>query len=669
MVSELRIETWTMPAADLGPDNPLPPLRAVQDVHQSDLGDDAIPADMRRNMAYGHITTLLPYTLQDGYDRQHRPRDFRVAVLENEVLRATFLLELGGRLWSLFHKPSGRELLSVNPVFQPANLALRNAWFSGGVEWNIGTIGHSPLTCSPVFACHVERDDGTPLLRMYEWERLRQVTFQIDAWLPSNSPVLFVWMRIVNPHDHPTPMYWWSNMAVPETADTRVIVPADSAYSYGYTGQLSVIPVPRQAGQDYSYPTRSPRAIDYFFHIPEGRRPWITALDGQGRGLIQVSTPRLIGRKLFVWGTGSGGRRWQTWLSEPGQAYLEIQAGLARTQLEHLAMPARTAWTWLEGYGLLEARPAITHGDDWHAAQQEVEARLEALVSLQDFEAAFEQAHAEADRPPRTLVQRGSGWGALENRRREQAGGPSLDSSGMRFDPESLTDQQAPWLRLLQEGDFPSNATAPGGYLVQSEWRRLLEDALAAGRGSGWLAWLHLGLMRYAAGDSEGAQRAWQRSLAEEENGWALRHLAALALEQHHLDDAVRWYQAAHRLLPSLRALTIEVGQALLSAGRSGEWLEIVAQLDESDRLSGRIRLLEAQAALDQDDFDRAERILVSPLVVDDVREGELTLSQLWFDLQARRLSTRAGIPVDEALRQRVRQEFPLPEDLDFRMQ
>ena len=35
--------------------------------------------------------------------------------------------ELGGRLYSLVHKPLGRELLARNPVFQPANLALRNA--------------------------------------------------------------------------------------------------------------------------------------------------------------------------------------------------------------------------------------------------------------------------------------------------------------------------------------------------------------------------------------------------------------------------------------------------------------------------------------------------------------------------------------------------------------
>ncbi len=119
-MSELRVETYTMPAANLGPDNPLPPL-----------------------------DICLPHGLQDDYDRTRTERKFRAVVLENEVLRATFLTELGGRLWSLLHKPSGRELLYVNPVFQPANLAIRNAWFSGGVEWNIAVRGHTAYTCSP----------------------------------------------------------------------------------------------------------------------------------------------------------------------------------------------------------------------------------------------------------------------------------------------------------------------------------------------------------------------------------------------------------------------------------------------------------------------------------------------------------------------------------------
>ena len=168
-MAELRIESWTMPGADLGPENPLPPLGAHQEAHipQEIPG---ILQELLQNMAYGRVAGILPYTVQDGYTRDLRPRPFRVAVLENEILRATFLLELGGRLRSLVHKPSGRELLAANPIFQPANLAIRNAWFSGGVEWNVGLTGHCPFTCSPLFAARVQGEDGTPILRMYEWD-------------------------------------------------------------------------------------------------------------------------------------------------------------------------------------------------------------------------------------------------------------------------------------------------------------------------------------------------------------------------------------------------------------------------------------------------------------------------------------------------------------------
>ena len=117
-MTTLRITTWTMPAADLGPDNPLPALRGERELHALDEGSN-VPQEMVDSLIWGHPANILPYTRQDGYNRERRPRDFRVAVLENETLRATFLLELGGRLWSLYHKPSGRELLSVNPVFQP----------------------------------------------------------------------------------------------------------------------------------------------------------------------------------------------------------------------------------------------------------------------------------------------------------------------------------------------------------------------------------------------------------------------------------------------------------------------------------------------------------------------------------------------------------------------
>ena len=668
MTSELRIETWSMPAADLGPENPLPPLRAAEELHL--VGDlPGVPEEMRRNIALGRLSSVLPYTIQDGYTRDRHPRDFRVAVLENELLRATFLLERGGRLWSFVHKPSGRELLYVNPVLQLANLAIRNAWFSGGVEWNVGLIGHTPLTCSPLFAARVEGSDGTPVLRLYEWERIRQVAYQIDAYLPTGSPVLFVRIRIVNPHQREIPMYWWSNIAVPEEPDRRVLVPADSAYQFSF-GELNVVPVPIAEGTDISYATHITRAIDFFFRLPEGQRPWIGALDGEGKGLVQTSTQRLQGRKLFYWGMDTGGRNWQEFLSAPGNRYMEIQAGLARTQLECLPMPAGAEWAWLEAYGPLEADPAAVHGSDWARAQQAVEEALERLIPWAALEAELVRGAEFADRAPAELLHRGSGWGALERLRREAAGELPFCSQGLRFDGDSLGEEQAPWVALLRDGTLPASEpdAAPRSFMVQAEWRALLEQAVRAGRGASWLAWLHLGVMRYYAGERYGALRAWEHSLAQARTPWALRNLAVLAWEEKRFDEAAEWYLAACRMRPTLLPLAVECGRLLIEAGRPRQWIEFLNELPRPIRIAPRIRLLAGQAAVQLEEWETVEALFRDPPRIDDVREGETSLSDLWFDFHERRLSAVEHVPRDEALRARVRREFPLPREFDYRL-
>src|SRR5438045_2296683 len=83
-----------------------------------------------------------------------------------------------------------------------------------------------PLSRSPVFAAHVDTPQG-PVLRLYEFERVRCVTYQIDFSLPDGSAFLFARVRISNPNDQTIPMYWWSNIAYPEKQGTRVIVPAN----------------------------------------------------------------------------------------------------------------------------------------------------------------------------------------------------------------------------------------------------------------------------------------------------------------------------------------------------------------------------------------------------------------------------------------------------------
>ena len=153
---------------------------------------------------YGYRETSYPYTQQNLYSEE-KETDVRVAVLENAYLYAEFLVDFGGRLWKLYDKKKQKDIIYTNDVIRFRNLAIRNAWFSGGVEWNCGIIGHSPFTCSAMYCAKVTGKSGEDVLRFYEFERVRSIFYQIDFWLDKNR--LMTQVRITNPNDKVVPMY------------------------------------------------------------------------------------------------------------------------------------------------------------------------------------------------------------------------------------------------------------------------------------------------------------------------------------------------------------------------------------------------------------------------------------------------------------------------------
>lgn len=664
----LRIEPYQLPAADLGPENPLPMFRGPKEDETLRL-DPAIPLEERRYLGWRVAWRCLPYRMQDGYSRHKQLRSFDALVLENETLRAIFLPQLGGRLVSLVHKPTGRELLARNPVFQPANLALRNAWFSGGIEWNTTLRGHYYLTCSPLFAAQVRGTRGEPVLRIYEWDRVRCFPWQIDFHLPPGSPVLFAHIRIVNPHGQEIPMYWWTNIAVPERSDVRVLIPADTGLTHSYErGELTIARLPHYEGRDMTYTTRSQRAYDLFARIPSGQRRWITALDGQGQGLFEVSTDLLRGRKIFAWGMSQGGRRWQEFLAQPGVAYLEIQAGLAQTQMESLPMPPSTAWAWTEAFGLLEVDPKVVHGPDWTAAWKAADAAIEKILPRVQMAHWQEQFVPISTRPAERLLHMGSGWAALERRRCQTQRLPDPLPEHLQFPPESLGIDQAPWLALLERGALPPQdpLLEPGALMTQPEWEPLLEKSAQTPQGHHWVTWWHLGNLRMEAWNLQGAEKAWEQSLACQKTGWAMRNLAVLADRQGDRPKACQRMGQAWQIGPQIAPLAIEYLHLLTQARRFAEVDAFVRQLPQPIREHERVRLLWARAAIELGRLEGLEKVFQHEFAT--IREGEVSLTDLWFAWHEKRLAAAEKVPIDEKLRQRVRREFPPPRQIDFRM-
>ncbi|MFB7914307.1 DUF5107 domain-containing protein [Streptomyces sp. NPDC056061] len=642
MATTVRRAVLTLPAAPLGPENPLPALRPLDETHVVDARDRArLPRDMARQIGFGALTTVLPVRVLDGYGRTRVPTRLDAVVIENDRLRATVLPGLGGRVHSLHHKPTGRELLYTNPVFQPADFALNGAWFSGGIEWNIGATGHTTLSCAPLHAARVPGPDGGDMLRLWEWERLRDLPFQVDLWLPEDSDFLHVGVRIRNPHEHTAPVYWWSNIAVPEDESSRVLAPADEAWHFGYERTLTRVPVPGTGSDDRTYPSRGDHPADYFYEVPDGARRWIASLDADGHGLVQTSTDLLRGRKLFLWGSGPGGRRWQEWLTEPGTGgYAEMQAGLARTQLEHVPLEPGGEFSWLESYGPLSADPGAVHGDDWAVARAETGRRLAEALPRADVDAAYAAWRRCADTEPGESLATGSGWGALEVRR------GAYHLPGTPFAEQTLGEQQLPWLELLDQGTLPGppRPAPPGPTPVSTHWRDMLETAPAEP-----LTEYHLGVAQWHAGDRAQAVRSWERGLVRATSRWPLlRCLAVAAGEGAQRDRAADLYAEAFDALREERpgdgdhdeawaaattALGREAIEALLTAERPQPARTVWSGLPGSTRRRGRFRLLEARLLIAEGDRAAARAVFDEGFEVADLREGSEVLDEVWAEL------------------------------------
>jgi len=174
--------------------------------------------------------------------------------------------------------------------------------------------------------------------------------------------------------------------------------------------------------------------------------------------------------------------------------------------------------------------------------------------------------------------------------------------------------------------------------------------------------------MRHYICDTIGAQQAWSQSLALKRYPWALRNLGMLGLAADQMDTAVEYYLEAIHMAPDLLPLAVECGKAFIEANRPQKWIELLPSFSDSMRARGRMRLLEARARLALGQIDQAGEIIETLPVIEDIREGELSLSQLWLDYNVQRLSRQENRAITPELISRARRQFPLPASLDFRM-
>jgi hypothetical protein len=613
--------TLQLLAADLGPESPLPPFTGLQRLPDPSSSSD-LPLEMRERIAYGRLANPLPYALQNGYSRELRPRDIPAIRLANGRLEALLLPGLGGRLWSLRDLATDRDLVFSNRRLQFANFALTDAWFAGGIEWNLGSTGHSATTSRPVFAGSVQSNRGAAL-RIWEWERTRDLVFSVDQLMPADRALLLAFVRVRNPDPEPKPLYWWTNIAAPEEPGVRVLAPAARAWRTGYDGSIARvdIPFPDDPATDVSYPLLAQRAADYFFQVPPERRAWIAAVQADGRGLVQTSTAKLRGRKLFLWGTSAGGRHWQEWLCGPGSRYLEIQAGLATTQLEHLRLEGNAEISWAEAYAPIEAAPGAVHGY-WVDALDELSKLVAGAISDEELDEWYRWWRAEvADEAPEQLTA-GSGAGEAELVARGQ---DPDDLPGTPFG-QPFSDGFRHLVALARAGVVDQDAAGEDVLIppITDRWGAVLDRAA-----DGWWGQLMIAIRCHARGDLGEARVGYRSSDKIRSTPWAARGLALLAASQGDQVSAADLYARAVAQAPTCLPLLVEATDQLLAAGRPDACLVMINGAPKEITVHGRVVLQQARALLADGHADAARALLEARIEVPDLREGE-TLGALW---------------------------------------
>ena len=318
-------------------------------------------------------------------------------------------------------------------------------------------------------------------------------------------------------------------------------------------------------------------------------------------------------------------------------------------------MPPKTAWEWLEAYGAVTADPEKVHGD-WADCRAEVGERLEALIPETKLEEMLTSTKPMALSPAEKQICYGSAWGKLENLRREKSGEtpvcPHLDFG-------DLTEAETPWATLLESGKLPALGVteAPVSWMLQKEWTALLEQSAP-----GHEKHLHLAAIHMAQRNLRDADEHLTEALSYAVTPTALFLKAQIHRMKDDPQTAADTALEAYALLPSDVSLARQSLALALRAGKHGEIMQAYESAPAHVQADGRVAMTYAFALLRTGKTAEAETVLHRDggLSVTDIREGEISLTSLYMEIEKAKAAAR-GITLEDA-------DIEVPRRFDFRM-
>ena len=409
-----------------------------------------------------------------------------------------------------------------------------------------------------------------------------------------------------------------------------MVVPAKEAYECAW-GAVRKVSLPIVGGKDITRYENIDGAVDYFFDLEKNAPRYIANLNAEGYGLLHTSSSRLCSRKLFSWGHTKGAGRWQRFLTEHAGPYIEVQAGLGKTQYGCIPMAPHTSWEWTEKYGAVQIEPKLVQ-----QSYEVLEKELTGYVRRQCEAKGPVPLEEPVDftKKKGIVIAAGSGYGIMKNRLRKEQGERLLS---VHLDYTGENKAVAFWMRYLDEGRLPSVPAMekPLDFICDQElFDRLSESVKDADRDN-WYAYYQMGIYCVWREEYEKAEQLLMRSMKLEESPWVCHALASLYILTKDTALANLYMRRGLELRKSDLSYVKEGFKLLLSGGAYRGLIDCYEGLPGELRGNTRLFYQYLLALQKEGENEKVYELLTSHsnFELDDIREGEDALGELYRDV------------------------------------
>lgn len=261
------------------------------------------------------------YPYESYCETSHRSalKSYQFISMDNDFIRIVICPDLGGKVYSIQHKKSGKKVLYTSPIVRPIRILPRQFYIGGGVEVSF-PISHTPVQMVPVLYKTEEQSD-----RLYVWCGEREMRFgmqwTVEYSLGADDAFLTQRTYFYNPTQKAHLWMSWSNAGVPACDDTEFHFPGGPVLYHG--NEMKIIDWERE-GPRRQFDMK--RMAGFFWRKPDCHAFGVFT-PSLGCGLYHVADPLLTpGIKLWTDGVEAH-KEFVTQWTLNGMQCLEIQAG------------------------------------------------------------------------------------------------------------------------------------------------------------------------------------------------------------------------------------------------------------------------------------------------------------------------------------------------------